>query len=96
VEIFQQEHEGDVRFRSLHLSDERILDILNGRARDLRFAEVLEAWQAAYDRKLYLHHLLDWQLGVLQNMMFGQIILGEARVLPNLPATWRPYGAHRP
>jgi hypothetical protein len=74
------------------LGRRRALMIVRDEIEAYSFAECVEAWQVVHSEKLH-HMLLDWQLGVMQNLVFGQVIVGEPQVIPGLPKTFSPYGA---
>ena len=73
------------------LGRHRALRIVRGEIEAYAFEEVVAAWQAVHDYGMH-DQLLDWQKGVLQNMVFGQVVLGEPRVIPGIPK-FHPYGA---
>lgn len=74
------------------LSAKRALAITRGEVEANSVPECLEAWRIVH--LLGLHSdLMGWQIGVLQNLVLGQVIEGGLRVIPGLPKTYSPYGA---
>ena len=74
------------------LGHRRALQIVHGEVEAYSFDEVIAAWTVVHEDGLH-YRLLDWQKGVIQNLRFGMVIEGEPRVVPGLPATYKPYGA---
>lgn len=70
----------------------RALRLVRGEAEARHMDELMGAWQVIHDTGAH-NLLLDWQKGVMQNLVFGQVILGDPRVVPGLPRTFTPYGA---
>jgi hypothetical protein len=73
------------------LGRRRALNIVKGVIEAYSFDEVIAAWQVVHEDGLH-HELLDWQKGVMQNLVFGQVIEGEPKVIPGIPR-FHPYGA---
>jgi hypothetical protein len=72
----------------------RAVKIVRGEEEAYAFEEVIAAWQLVHDAKRH-YALLPWQLGVMQNLICGQVIEGEPEIVPGLPDTFRVYGALR-
>lgn len=69
----------------------RSLGIVRGELEGYSMQEVTDAWQVVHTCGAR-NRLLPWQIGTLQNLIFGQVISG-LKVLPELPASFVPYGA---
>ena len=82
-----------VHFEDLKLpSMKRAIQIARGEIEAAAVQEVTDAWQVIHDGG-YHAELMPWQLGVLQNLVFGQVVQGEPRTVPGLPESYAPYGA---
>ncbi len=73
-------------------SMKRAIQIARGEIEAAAVPEVTDAWQVIHDGGCHAE-LMPWQLGVLQNLVFGQVVLGEPRTVPGLPESYSPYGA---
>lgn len=76
------------------LKPRRALGIARGEIEAYGVEECIAAWQRVHDLGLH-YQLLDWQLGVMQNLVFGQVVESAERVIPHKPARYSPYGALR-
>jgi hypothetical protein len=72
----------------------RAMAIVRGEAEAFGMQECIDAWQVVHSAGWH-DRLLPWQLGVMQNLVFGQVLQDEPKVLPDLPRTFTPYGALR-
>jgi hypothetical protein len=70
----------------------RALAITRGEIEAFGMQECIDAWQVVHTAGRHAS-LMDWQLGVMQNLVFGGVLEGEPKVLPGLPKTYSPYGA---
>lgn len=72
----------------------RALRIVRGETEAYGVEECIAAWQTVHAAGMH-NQLLDWQLGVMQNLVFGQVVESAERVIPHKPRTFVPYGALR-
>jgi hypothetical protein len=74
------------------LGHRRALAIVRCEVEAYSFDEVMTAWKVIHEDGLH-YQLLDWQKAVCQNLRLGLVLEGEPRIIPGLPASYKPYGA---